>query len=61
MLSDENCFLLAIDFDGDGYEKDVSAFVKVCQKREFQLTLSDRVLVMERMYGYFSMNQFLLS
>ncbi|MFZ3129810.1 MAG: DEAD/DEAH box helicase family protein [Desulfosporosinus sp.] len=34
MLSDENCLLLAIDFDGEGYEKDVSAFVKVCQEKE---------------------------
>jgi hypothetical protein len=33
MLPDENCLLLAIDFDGEGYEKDVSAFVEVCQEK----------------------------
>jgi superfamily II DNA or RNA helicase len=33
MLLDETCHFLVADFDGEGYEKDVSVFVKVCQEK----------------------------
>ncbi|MBS1258579.1 MAG: hypothetical protein MAG551_01638 [Candidatus Scalindua arabica] len=32
MLPDESCYFLAIDFDDDGWEKDVSAIRDVCRK-----------------------------
>ena len=34
MLRDETCFLLAVDFDGDGWRDDVAVFARVCGERE---------------------------
>ena len=33
MLRDETCFLLAVDFDGDGWRDDVAVFARVCRER----------------------------
>ena len=33
MLLDESCFLLAIDFDKDGWQQDVKAFTDTCRHR----------------------------
>lgn len=34
MLQDESCFFLAIDFDKDGWQQDVTAFVETCRTRQ---------------------------
>lgn len=33
MLRDESCFFLAIDFDKDGWQQDVTAFIDTCRTR----------------------------
>lgn len=39
MLLDETCFLLAVDFDGEGWREDVTAFAAVCRERGVPLAL----------------------
>lgn len=34
MLNDENCYFLAIDFDDDGWEKDVTIIREVCKEKD---------------------------
>lgn len=34
MLEDETCFFLAIDFDDDGWEKDVTIIREVCKEKD---------------------------
>ena len=33
MLEDETCYFLAIDFDDDGWEKDVTTIIEVCKEK----------------------------
>lgn len=34
MLEDETCYFLAIDFDDEGWQKDVTAIIEVCEEKE---------------------------
>lgn len=34
MLADETCLFLAVDFDDDGYEKDISTFRSACEEKD---------------------------
>jgi superfamily II DNA or RNA helicase len=39
MLPDETCWFLAIDFDDDGWKKDISALAEVCSKFEIPVAI----------------------
>jgi len=39
LLSDETCWFLAIDFDDDGWKKDISALRKVCSQFDIPLAI----------------------
>lgn len=39
MLSDETCWFLVADFDGDAWHRDASAFLETCRKRDVPASL----------------------
>ncbi len=39
MLEDESCRFLAVDFDKDGWNDDVAAFVETCRRFDLEVTV----------------------
>ncbi len=39
MLPDENCFLLAMDFDDEGWQQDINALRDICIKRDIPIAI----------------------
>ncbi len=39
MLTDETCYFLVIDFDGEGWEKDISVIREICTKMEIPVAV----------------------
>jgi len=58
MLADETCWFLAIDFDGEGWWKEVAAVRSVCERKRFRPQWSGRVRATARMCGFFSTRRF---
>ena len=59
MSIDETCHFLAIDFDDEGWQKDVSVLREICMILIFRLPLSAHVAAMELMFGFSLENQYL--
>ena len=59
MCPDETCHFLCADFDGEAFEKDVTAFREVCKEATFLYAWSVPVPETVLTLGYFSNRPFL--